>query len=62
MGTLDFTGKIAAPQNDEKGLRRFGIVWSHLLKYQKYGVRMVLMTTPSCILGCNRAYLKLNQP
>ena len=35
LSVLTFTGTVAAPQNDEKVLRRFGIVWSHLPQYQK---------------------------
>ena len=46
MGVRALTGTVADPKNDEKGLRRFGIVWSHLLQQQKYGVRMVLLIPP----------------
>ena len=46
MGVNYLTGTVAAPQNDEKGLRRFRIVWSHILQYQKGGVWPVFLITP----------------
>ena len=53
MEMLALAGTIAAPQNDKRGLCRFGIVWSHITKYQKGGVRLVLIIPPSCIMGCH---------
>ena len=61
LGVLSLAGTIAAPQNYGKGLRRFGIVWSHLTQYKKFGVQPVLLIPPSCLLGYNLASLQLNQ-
>ena len=51
MRVIALTVIIAAPKNDEKGLHRFGIFWSHLPQYQKGGVRTVLLITLSCCMG-----------
>ena len=62
LRTHALTCVVAGPQNDEKGLRQFGIVWSHLLKYQKFGLRQVLLITPLCLMVCHRAYLQYSRP
>ena len=43
LGALALVDTIYASQNDEKVLRRFGEVCPHLKKYQKVGVRPVLL-------------------
>ena len=53
LGALDLTGTVGVQQSDEKGLRQFGILWLHILQYQKCGVRHVLLIPPSCILVCH---------
>ena len=44
-------GTVAVPQNDEKSLRRFRLVWLHLLQHQKGDVRLVFLIPSSCLLG-----------
>ena len=56
LGALTLTDKIAATKNDEKGLRWFRTVFSHLQKYQKVGVRPVFLIQLSCILVFHQAY------
>ena len=55
FGMHTFTGTLAAPQNDERGLHWFGIVWLHLLQHQKVGVSQMLLISPLCLLGCPQA-------
>ena len=52
LSVLALIGAIAASQNDEKCLRRFGIVWLHIPQYQKGGVRPLLLIPPSFLLEC----------
>ena len=47
LGMLNLTGTTYVQQNNDKGLRWFGIVWLHLLQYQKGGVQLVLLIPPS---------------
>ena len=47
LGMLNLTGTTYVQQNNDKGLHWFGIVWLHLLQYQKGGVRLVLLIPPS---------------
>ena len=62
LGVRSFTGTVAAPQNDEKGLCRFRTVWLHLRQYRKLGVRPVLIILLSCIMGFHQAPFQFNQP
>ena len=55
-------GTVAMPQNDEKCLRWFMIVWLHLLQHQKGDMRLVFMIPPSCLLGLYQAYFQYIQP
>ena len=59
---ITLTGTVVAPQNDEKDLDRFGIVWSHILQYRKGGVRLVFLILPSCILRWHQEYFQCNVP
>ena len=43
LDMLSLTDTIATPLRYEKGLRQFGIVWTHILQYQKSGLRQVLL-------------------
>ena len=45
LDVIYLTGTIYEPKSAEKGLHRFGIVWLHILQYQKGGVRQVLLIT-----------------
>ena len=58
MGVLALTGTVAEPQNDEKGLRRLGIVWLNLPQCKKIGIRTVFLITSSCLLGFHQEYLQ----
>ena len=61
LGVRALTGILAAPQNDEKGLRWFRIVLLHLLQQQKCGVWPVLLTPPSCIMVFHREYFQYSR-
>ena len=52
MGVIALAGTIDAPQNYEKGLCQFVIVWSHPPQYQNGGVRLVFLIPSLCLLGC----------
>ena len=60
LGVISLTGTIAAPKNDEKGLRQFGKVWWNLLWYQKVGVQPMFLIPLSCILRYHWAYFQFN--
>ena len=62
LGVPALAGTVAVPQNDEKCLRWFMIVWLHLLQHQKGDVRLVFLITPSCLLGLHQAYFQYVQP
>ena len=49
MGVLSLIGTVSVPQNDEKCLHWFGIVWSNIPKYQKGGEWLVFIITHSCL-------------
>ena len=57
LGVIDLAVTIAALKNEEKGLCRLGIVWSHLPHDQKGGMWLVLLIIPSYFMGCNESSL-----
>ena len=62
LGVPTLAGTVAVPQNDEKGMRWFRLVWLHLLQHQKGDVRLVFLIPPSCLLGLYQAYFQYIQP